>query len=326
MKQGRHLALADFYRKRAFRILPAYAVVLALYFLWPRWRDGNGLSPLWQLLTFTMNLLIDYPAKNSFSHAWSLCVEEHFYLLLPFAVLLLSRRASIQKTTAVVIGILVGGVVLRAWFVLHVLSPLAPLHGERSGPFIISYMEHIYYPTWSRLNGLLAGVVIALLELYRPEAWQQISRYRNALLFWGAGTTAFALYAFRDRFTSNTDLTAFSSVFGYPILSIGLGMLVMSAAMKESWLAEARIFGTRALALLSYSLYLTHKPVANVLYSLHSQWMDKHQGWATAIILPAALAAAFLLYLGVERPFLALRGWQARPQAADEETLLNPGI
>lgn len=75
MKQGRPLALAEFYRKRAFRILPAYAVVLALYFLWPRWRDGNGLSSLWQFLTFTMNLLIDYPARNSFSHAWSLCVE-----------------------------------------------------------------------------------------------------------------------------------------------------------------------------------------------------------------------------------------------------------
>ena len=219
-----------------------------------------------------------------------------------------------------------GGIALRAWFVLHVLSPLAPLHGERSGPFIISYMEHIYYPTWSRLDGLLAGVVIALVELYRPEAWQQISRYRNALLFWGAGTTAFALYAFRDRFTSNVGLTAFSSVFGYPVLSIGLGMLVMSAAMKDSWLAGTRIFGTRTLALLSYSLYLTHKPVANVLYSLHSQWMDKHPGWATAIILPAPLVAASLLYLGVERPFLALRDWRTRLQAMETEAFVNPGI
>ena len=324
MRDGKPLALREFYRKRAFRILPAYFVVLALYFAWPRWRDGNGLSPLWEFLSFTVNLLIDYPAKNSFSHAWSLCVEEQFYLFLPLIVMLLSRRPSWKKTAMALIGVLGWGVAIRAWTVLHVLAPLAPHHGEHSGPFIISYMKHIYYPTYSCLDGLLAGVAVALLELFRPKAWNMLSRYRNHLLVIGVGVTVVALYTFHDRFTSNVGITAFSSVFGYPLLSAGLAMLIMSAAMQGSWLAEAKVYGTRTIALMAYSLYLSHKSVANAVYSLHSHFMDVHPGWATAIILPTVFAAASLLYLGVERPFLLLRDRPRR--SAEAEALLDPAL
>ena len=289
-------------------------------------RDGNGLSPLWQFLTFTVNLLINYPAKNSFSHVWSLCVEEYFYLMMPLMVLLLSRKPSLKKTIAAMIAVLCGGIAIRAWAVLHVLQPLAPHHGERSLPFIVSYMKYIYYPTWSRLDGLLAGVVVALLELFCSKAWIILNRYRNPLFFVGSGITAFALYIFQDRFTSNAGVTAFSSVFGFSFLSLGLGMLVMSAAMEDSWLARTNIPGTRPIAIMAYSLYLSHKSVANVVYSYYPHFMDAHPGWATVIVLPAAFASASLLYFGVERPFLLLRDRRKQPAKAEAEALLNPGV
>ena len=317
VRDGKPLALFAFYRNRAFRILPAYLVVLAFYFAWSRWREGNGLSPLWEFLSFTVNLLIDYPAKNSFSHAWSLCVEEQFYLLLPLIVMLLSWRPSSKKTALVLIGVLAWGIAIRAWIVLHVLAPLSPHLGGDSGPFVSSYLEHIYYPTYSRLDGLLAGVAVALLESFRPRAWNMLSRYRNQLLVAGVGITAFALYTFHDRFTSNAGITAFSSILGYPLLSSGLALLTMSAAMQGSWLAEAKVYGSRAVALMAYSLYLTHKSVANVVYSLHPHFMDVHQGRATAIIFLTVFSAASLLYLGVERPFLLLRDWPGHSPEAE---------
>jgi len=40
-----------------------------------------GLQPWWQFATVTLNVLIDYERNQAFSHAWSLCVEEHFYLV-----------------------------------------------------------------------------------------------------------------------------------------------------------------------------------------------------------------------------------------------------
>src|ERR1700722_153550 len=52
---GQRLSVAEFYRRRAYRIFPAYLVVLALYFLVPGWRESPHLAPLWKFLTFTTN-------------------------------------------------------------------------------------------------------------------------------------------------------------------------------------------------------------------------------------------------------------------------------
>ncbi|MEN9421721.1 MAG: hypothetical protein RLZZ107_1199, partial [Bacteroidota bacterium] len=74
--KGCQFAFADFYIRRAFRILPAFWAVLLLYVYWPTFREAAGMEALWKFLTFTMNLSIDYGLNSSFSHAWSLCVEE----------------------------------------------------------------------------------------------------------------------------------------------------------------------------------------------------------------------------------------------------------
>jgi peptidoglycan/LPS O-acetylase OafA/YrhL len=102
-----------FYRKRAYRILPAYLVVLAVYLAWPGWREDAGMSPLWEFVTFTENLFVDYGKNHAFSHVWSLCVEEHFYLVLPLIVLVLSRRPAVWKTVAVLGVFFVLGLVVR---------------------------------------------------------------------------------------------------------------------------------------------------------------------------------------------------------------------
>jgi len=94
---GQRFYLVEFYRRRIYRILPAYLVVLALYFLVPGWRESPRLPALWKFLTFTMNFGISFD-RHGFSHAWSLCVEEHFYLLLPLMVILLMRHPSARKT------------------------------------------------------------------------------------------------------------------------------------------------------------------------------------------------------------------------------------
>ena len=44
--------LSEFYISRALRILPAYIVVISIYFLFPLSREGGGLQPLWQFLSF----------------------------------------------------------------------------------------------------------------------------------------------------------------------------------------------------------------------------------------------------------------------------------
>src|SRR5687767_8671146 len=48
LQQGGGFSLAGFYARRAWRILPAFAVVLALYAFFPALREAPGLQPWWQ--------------------------------------------------------------------------------------------------------------------------------------------------------------------------------------------------------------------------------------------------------------------------------------
>jgi len=94
---GQPLSFAAFYVRRAFRTLPVLVVALALYFFWPSFREANGIQPPWQFLTLCVNLLIDYGQNKAFLHACSLCVKEHFYLLLPLLAWWQPRRPSTLK-------------------------------------------------------------------------------------------------------------------------------------------------------------------------------------------------------------------------------------
>src|SRR5215210_1521742 len=76
--KGEKISLRKFYFSRFLRILPAYFVVLTLYFLIPGFKAREGLPPLWKFLTFTQNFGLDQHKYRAFSHAWSLCIEEQF--------------------------------------------------------------------------------------------------------------------------------------------------------------------------------------------------------------------------------------------------------
>ena len=323
VRAAQPLRIAEFYRKRAFRILPAYLVVLALYLVWPLWHEDTGMSPLWQFLTFTENLFVDYANNHAFSHVWSLCVEEHFYLLLPWLVLLLAKQPSWRKTAAVLLAVLLFGIAARWWQLVHVLRPLGP----QNDSFSTRYIERIYYPTYSRLDGLLAGVTLALLQTFRPARWQALTRYANLLTLAGASLVASVLFLSRNRFASATGAAAWNDVFGFPLLSVGLAMLVLAAATPGSWLDRARIPGARTVAIMAFSVYLTHKEVAHVLYHFLGDFMDRHPWRMLLVLEPACLLAGAALYCAVERPMLVLRDRRAqRLPAPDIDARIEPAL
>jgi len=58
--------------------------------------------------------LIDYPRNQAFSHAWSLCVEEHFYLVFPLLAAVLARRPSARRFAVLCAGIVFLGISFAA--------------------------------------------------------------------------------------------------------------------------------------------------------------------------------------------------------------------
>ena len=298
LSRGVPISFRDFYLRRAFRVLPAFAVVLGLYVLWPRFREAEGMQPVWQFLTFTMNLLIDARHHKAFSHAWSLCVEEHFYLLFPWLAWALTRVPSWRKCVTVCVGVLAFGMLLRGELWVH---EIAPVRGLADGGVGVRFLQDIYYPTYSRLDGLLAGVVVASIQAYRPLWWARLQANANLLLVAGLGVLAAAIWVFGNR------LAFGATVVGYPLLSLGLALLVASAATAQGSLGNLRIPGAKWIALASYSLYLSHKAVFHLVHDALPADMRAGGLLIFAIYALATFAAGAMLYYGVERPFLRLR-------------------
>ncbi|SFS15221.1 Peptidoglycan/LPS O-acetylase OafA/YrhL, contains acyltransferase and SGNH-hydrolase domains [Dyella sp. OK004] len=292
LSQGRPLAFGRFYMRRSFRVLPAFLVVLAVYFTLPWAREAEGIQPLWQFLTYTVNFLIDYEHNRAFSHVWSLCVEEHFYLLFPFLAWWLVRRPSVGKFVGVCVALIVGGMWLRGYLWHHM-----------DGRFV----EVIYFPTYNRIDGLLAGVVLASIQTYRPVLWQRLQDKASVLLLAGCVAVGLSLVLFQDR----AGLAA--TVVGYPLLSWGLALVVVAGTSPSCWLGRKRVPGAGWIALISYSLYLSHK----IVFHLVEAALAKHQQiqglMAFAVYAVVTLAGGALLYYTVERPFLRLRDRIQRP-------------
>ena len=317
---GHKPCLRDFYTRRAYRILPAFFVVLLLYWTIPLWREAPGPYAGWQYASFTWNLLLlGYPMNRAFSHVWSLCVEEHFYLLLPMLIVTLMRAPSVRKTVLTILCLLAGGVGVRAWLMHFVIAP----SGDDQG---LMMMKYIYYPTYSRLDGLVVGVGLALIKTFRLQWWSRITKHHALVPLFGVAGVLGALWLCGFDYPSPD--RPYSILFAFPALAGGFGLLVASAASPRGFMGH-RIPGARALATLAFSLYLTHKSVAHATHLLLPN-ATAQPGWqASCIYACACVSTASMLYFLVERPMIALRvrrHHRSAPSEIDQEIRLDPAI
>jgi peptidoglycan/LPS O-acetylase OafA/YrhL len=189
---------------------------------------------------------------------------------------------------------------MRSYEWLHsVASSYDSVEGfTRVGP---AYFEKVYYPSPLRLDGLLAGVVLAGIKYFRPSWWQAFRERRWILIVLGMMGGIITFLLFRDRFS------LWPTVLGYPILSFTLAMFVAVAAMWEPPSRRWSVPGAEFIAKISFSLYLSHK-LAFHLAKVNFASIDAAGGlYALALYSVAALVAGSALYFCVEFPFLWLR-------------------
>lgn len=293
LARSERLHLARFYARRALRIMPAYLVILAIYFLLPSWREYSDMAqPLWKFLFSVQNIALH--GGTAFSHAWSLAVEDQFYLALPFILLVLFWRS--RGAIIVSCVLVVGGVILRAFLAAQNPS----VHG---GVSFRGFQAWIYYPTWTRLDPLVFGVALAAIEKFRPQLWRRLT---NLAIWLWVPALALIVYAL---WLGESDYINFNAcVWQFPLIATGMAVLLICALSPRLPLRQFAIPGAAFVASIAYSAYLVQKLVihgAAEFCRVHD--IDPKSAPALVGVELSVYAAATILFFTVERPFLQLR-------------------
>ncbi len=239
-----------FYVRRAYRILPVYAVVLALFSLrFSTWQPGiNPLGnfshspiPLASYATFTQNVwmaLFGTLGAGTMAATWSLAVEEQFYLSVPFVI----RKVGRSHLTRVLIFIILGAPLLR--IAIHL------------------FFEHsslgCYVLTPCRADSLSLGVLCAVLV--RTHSWWKFVLDHRSSLCWLTGALSIAVVAL--AFWGGPESTPMITI-GYSVLALFYGGCLMIAITGAN-AALRRLLcnrGLMQLGSLAYCTYLVHLPL-----------------------------------------------------------------
>jgi peptidoglycan/LPS O-acetylase OafA/YrhL len=294
LSKTRALSLKNFYIKRSFRILPPYLLVVIIYFLIPAYHEREALPPLWRFLTFTQNFGLDIRRTGTFSHVWSLCVEEQFYLLLPLALLLIFHTRNFKNGAYILGAFVVLGVAIRLLMWYKFVLPYAV-----TDDFVIQWYKYIYYPIYNRLDGLLTGIAIATLFHYKCELAAQIAKYGNWYLPAGLIILACAYVLCIDSHSF------YATIWGFPLVALGYGLVVICAISPGSVMHRYQSIITNKLAGLSYGIYLIHKGIIHLVQRYAIGWgVPANSNRMFLICMLFVLLGALLLQITVKSHFL----------------------
>lgn len=228
LRRDGDLDLSRFWSRRWLRTLPAYYVVFGLTVLQRAWTHREPAAP-WDYFVFLQNYG-DLPLLHV---SWSLCVEEHFYLLVGPCLLLLHRLHRLRWPTACVL----------------LLTPLAC---RLLGWYGTDHETHVRY------DECAVGVCLAAVCTFRPAWWERLGRIAPWLAAIGLAIYGFNFWSrwHPGQGIGDYDVLVYAAIFG---------SFVLLATSSERWKSRLDVPGAHYLATRAYSLYLLHPEVLAIM-------------------------------------------------------------
>src|SRR5580692_722968 len=315
------VALADFWARRARRLLPALFVMVAVITAWVTLFDRARLTNLrgadaaaatyssnWYLIIQGQSYFARFAPPQPLDHLWSLAVEEQFYLVWPWlllAGLLLVRKIRRGRP---------GGV---AWLAL----PTMALAAGSAWAMLALYHPgldptRVYEGTDTRAAGLLIGAALAMTWPSRRPAPGRAAR---AVLDVGgfAGLAVIALMIWRTG-----QYSPFLYRGGLVLLSFASAAVIAAVAVPSA--LTGRVLGCpplRWLGVRSYGIYLWHYPVIVLTTPANSTENLVRAAWQAAVTIVVAALSWRYIEEPIRRGALArlwkqVRATTARPAGA----------
>jgi peptidoglycan/LPS O-acetylase OafA/YrhL len=282
---GKPIHFLRFFLQRGFKIWPSYYffLIAGTLFTWLLYSETHpeqiisGWHDARRYVFFYQNYT-GRPFHPGFDHAWSLCVEEHFYILLPLLFIVLSfikkAESRIKMLYASVIFVIGAGIVFKF------LS------------YWLTNSKDTTMGTHNRLDALAWGVLLNLLTL-RHESSLRIPLVR-AFAFFAGGTLLVLAVLYRHSEQS----VLFNKLCYHSVVPFAFFLLLLSCY----YINFSMFKGLRFMSYYSYNWYLWHPPCVIII----SEWLGTSvAGILSYLILSFGLA--FISTLIIEEPFLKKR-------------------
>jgi len=289
----RKIALKEFFIRRMLRVWPLFFVMILFAFLTPYilhlinlGSSSEGYEPNWLvsclfLENYKMMLTHNFPNVSPLRVMWSLCVEEHFYIIWGLAFYF----APLKKIPLVIGTALIAPCIIRV------------VYGHLDLPFLDIFTNLDYF-AW--------GAIPAYCLFQRQSIIERISRLPYYFKY-----VIVILTLFYVLFSPHI-IYPFQG-FMDPILSGSLLSTIILFTLPETgrlFVKDSSILSK--LGRYTYGLYLSHTIFVSLLLQLFKRLgfdMGNIMIYSCLAILALALSigASILSYHLLERPFLRLK-------------------
>lgn len=289
----RGIGFRHFYRRRFLRIFPAFYLMLAAVTLWI---GTDGL--LWSA-TYTINFSgLHIPPLY---HVWSLCVEEHFYLVWPLVVLVLPAALSRRFAIYGVCIVIVGAIGFEAW--------------ATQNQWAWNYGHAMYRWTPFRIGTPLLGACIAYFE--STVRGRRMGLYLGFVAVGAAVVASDAIRVFGESFGAGGESA--SAIVWNALMATAVLLGVLSGQFQSARLTlTAPWLG--GVGRISYGLYLYHLPIFCAF-----NIAGHGPGVSTVVVVAATavtFAVAWLSFTYIEQPLMQ---W-GRRREADQRSAAASGV
>ena len=304
--------IKSYIKRRLARIVPAYYVVMTFCFVILFLANKATFTHEIQMWTSEylrhIFFMADYFPSKIMPIFWSLAVEMKFYFIAPIIVLLLLPIKNMHRCIVILLA-MVFFMLLRIWLT--------------SGAGTIQTFEQLRNPFHMCLEALLAGMCCQFIWSDQKMAILFHNKLYSNLIFWGGLFLFLTLMCLVTpyHYIQVAELSVFPYKVWFFFISIALGMMLLGLLGHPFGhkIFECRIL--EFLALISYSLYLTHilflGPVINLAIGIFDPLTHPSSVWAlsfTGLLLIATPVSA-LLYFYIEKPCI---NWSKKPREIEK--------